>query len=455
MYWANFLHIYQPPIQTKAILERVVNESYRKIFQGLEQNPKAKLTLNINSGLSEMLVENGYKDVIAAIRKLLERGQVEITGTAKFHPLLPKLPPSEIERQIQLNEITNREFFGPAYQPLGFFPPEMAYNDKVGKIVKKLDFKWIILDETGLDQPPDYQQIYKSPEGLNFFFRERETSFKILSAQLGSAKMLIKALASRLNQNQYLLTAMDGETFGHHRPGLEEILWQITREKKLPTLTISELFKHFPEKITIEPRATSWAFTEEKISRKFPFLRWDDPDNEIQQKQWTLVQMAIEAVEKDGRPESRKLLDKALYSDQFWWASARPWWSLEMIEQGAHGFLKTIQTCQNIEEKEKQNAKELYLGIIITGFEWQRSGKVAELAKKEDEEIRQRMAQNSSALDEEDYLEIIDNLTRQMQISAKNQEFLRAEELKKRIMELKERQNNPSLNLNEEIKVNQ
>jgi microcystin degradation protein MlrC len=63
MYWANFLHIYQPPTQTKEILDRVTNESYRKIVAGLLDNPTAKVTLNINGVLTEMLAENGYQDV--------------------------------------------------------------------------------------------------------------------------------------------------------------------------------------------------------------------------------------------------------------------------------------------------------------------------------------------------------------------------------------------------------
>ena len=50
--------MYQPPVQSREILLRVANESYRKILDGLVQNPKAKLTLNINACLTEMLAEN-------------------------------------------------------------------------------------------------------------------------------------------------------------------------------------------------------------------------------------------------------------------------------------------------------------------------------------------------------------------------------------------------------------
>lgn len=439
MYWANFLHIYQPPIQTKSILERITNESYYKIFAGLDKNPQAKLTVNINAGLTEMLVENGHKDLIELIRKLLERKQIELTATAKYHPLLPKLPPVEIIRQIQINEETNKKYFGPSYQPKGFFPPEMAYSPKIGKIIKNLGFKWIILDETALSVPPAYNVTYENPDGLGFFFRERNISFKILSAQLGTADILIKELGQRIKNNEYLLTAMDGETFGHHRPGLEELLWSFGNNQEIVPVTISQLLPLFPKKIIVDPQTTSWALTDPKYAITAPFLRWDDPENEIQQKQWEFVNLTIEAVRKDNRPQTRNLLDRVLYSDQFWWASARPWWSLEIIEKGAYGLLKVIQSCKNIDKNTINLAKDLYLDIVTDGFNWQRSGKVENLSRKEDEEMKIRMTDNSASLSEEDYKNIIENLTKQMLTSAKNQEYTRAEQIKERIKEIQER----------------
>ncbi len=456
MYWANFIHIYQPPTQTRSILKRVVKESYLKIFSGLLAHPQARLTLNINAGLTQMLVENGYEEVVQKIKALLEKGQIELTASAAYHPILPQLPKEEIKRQIQLNEEINRKYFGPAYQPIGFFPPEMAYSPKVGQIVKELGVNWIILDELGLNRPIDPTKTYQNENGLGFFFRERSMSFKILSAQLGTAKSLVRELSSRLDKNEYLLTAMDGETFGHHRLGLEEILWQICQEPKLPTVTISSLLSLFPQKIIIEPQESSWALTDTNLAKKQPFLRWDDPENEIQEKQWQLTNLAIKTVKEAGQTKARNLLDKALYSDQFWWASARPWWSLEMIEQGAHLLLDAINaTDDKISQRTKQKAKDLYLGIITTGFDWQRTGKVEEMAQKEDEEIRERMRNSRSNLTPEDYDQMIKSLRQQMLAAAKNGEYAQAEQFKKRILELIADRDQVPRQTKEEIKVNQ
>ncbi|HUV71551.1 MAG TPA: polysaccharide deacetylase family protein [Clostridia bacterium] len=456
MYWANFIHIYQPPTQTRSILERVVKESYQKILSGLLANPKARLTLNINGGLTEMLIENGHQKVVDKIRALLERGQIELTASAAYHPILPKLSQEEIQHQIELNEKINHQYFGPAYQPDGFFPPEMAYSPKVGQVVKDLGLKWVILDEVGLDQNLNPSKTYQNQAGLGFFFRERSLSFKILSAQLGTAKSLIRELSPRLSKNEYLLTAMDGETFGHHRLGLEELLWEICKEPRLPTVTISSLFELFPEKVIVEPKDSSWALTGRNLAKEQPFIRWDDPENEIQEKQWQLLNLAIKAVKKDRQLRVRKMLDKALYSDQFWWASARPWWSLEMIEQGAHQLLKVVSACnEKVTQKTKEKAKDLYLKIITSGFEWQRSGRIEEMSHKEDEEVRERMQANNRSLTREDYNQMIKSLRAQMLAAAKDKEYARAEQFKRRILELIADRDQIPRETKEEIKVNQ
>lgn len=454
MYWANFLHIYQPPTQTKDILDRVANESYRKIIGGLLDNPSAKVTLNINGVLTEMLAVNGYQDVIDGIKTLLDRGQMELTASAKYHPLLPKMPDEVIVRQIQHNHDTNRKYFGDLYNPKGFFPPEMAYNEHVGEVVKKLGYKWVILDEMACSVPYDPTKTYKNAEGLNFFFRERGASFKILSAQLGTAQSVIREFGDRIPRQEYLLTAMDGETFGHHRLGLEQLLLEIYQSKELPTVTISQLLDLFPDSIEVTPRSSTWALMPRDVQKNTPFSRWDDPTNPIHQKQWELTEMAI-ALSQNEQEDGKHLLDQSLHSDQYWWASAKPWWSLEMIERGAFDLLTAIREFKTTSEADKTKAWNLYIEIITLGFDWQRTGKVADLSRKEDEEIKEMMGTDQPWLSKKDYQDMIETLNKQMLAAAGDQEYARAEQFKKRITELSLDMQNMTHSNSGDIPVNQ
>src|SRR3989344_3622579 len=117
MKWANFLHIYQPADQQPDILEAVVVQSYRPILQGLLDNKKVRLTLNINGSLLELFDYHGYRDLIEIMRVLIKEGRLEITCSAKYHALLPFLEEKEILRQINQNLETLKFYFGQDFKP--------------------------------------------------------------------------------------------------------------------------------------------------------------------------------------------------------------------------------------------------------------------------------------------------------------------------------------------------
>lgn len=451
MYWANFLHIYQPPTQKPLWVKRIADESYRKILTELKKAPQVKITLNINGILCELLDKNNCRDVIADIKFLAQRGQIELTGSAKYHAFLPKLPTSEIIRQIKLNEETLKKYFSSAFQPKGFFPPEMAYSKKVAAAAEKLGYRYILVDELAFPSvqiKKIYQenqirtdQIYeiKGLKDFSVFFRERNFSFRILSAQIGAVSILLRELGERLSKDEYLFTAMDGETFGHHRPGLEKLLFEISTDPLLKTVTISELISLFPKREIAEPRDSTWALMSRDLTRKLPYARWADPKNKIQVWQWQLTNLALKASAKKKDAKARNLLDAALHSDQYWWASARPWWSLEMIERGAKELKEVVLVASGSSPSDKKLARDLYSKIIFTGFEWQRSGLVDEISRREDEETRERLEEKEKLfITKEEYEKMLGTLREQMFAAAKNEEYHRAGMIQDRIRELTE-----------------
>ena len=448
MYWASFLHIYQPPTQKELWVRRITDESYRKIIHGLEANPRARMTLNINGILCELLDKYGGKDVLQGIKNLLKKGQIEITGSAKYHAFLPLIPESEIERQIKLNEATLDHYFGDLWRTptrKGFFPPEMAYNKKIATVASRMGYQWIIVDELafpGERKHPEHEKTYII-QGLNdfgVFFRERNLSFTILSSEgAGASPTILRYLGDRASGSGYALTAMDGETFGHHRPGLEVLLFDLLREQAIEPVTISELKEKIRAREIVEPRNSTWAATPQDIKQDTPYARWRRDGNEIQAMQWELTEIAIAVVERSNNERPRKKLDEALHSDQYWWASARPWWSLEMIERGAHELKNVILEAKDATAKEKSRAEELYKHILFTGFDWQRSGKVDEIARQEDEEVAERREMKEKLfITKAEYKQMIVTLEGQMHLAAKTEEYHRAAMIKDRIRELKE-----------------
>ena len=545
MVWANFLHFYQPPTQKKYWVDRVTNESYRRLVNELLANPQVKLTLNVNTVLCDLWLQYGHKDVIDGIKTLVQRGQIELTGSAKFHPLLPKMPKEEIKRQIKLNEEGIYNYFGvlpPASRSVipgasggtvrqppstgdpvgprsgqghgkclslspgdslrhlrGFFPPEMAYDRYVAEVVAEMGYEWVIAEELSYSSKlgqVKYDRIYEvAGIPLKIFFRERNFSWRALSGGISTPELFLRELGARVNHNEYLLTAMDGETFGHHRPGMEKQLFDIYLHSGLTSVTISELPALFSKREEVQTLPSTWALMETEVGINKPFSRWDDPENEIQRLQWELTDLAIGAVAAAGsasqlvssrhaeaatvvrhkllQPESqfeeaRNLLDRALHSDQYWWASARPWWSLEMIERGAYELLEAIKasrpvppndagaatvcrrgTATAVRDSVIQEAQELYYQIITKGFEWQRTGKVDEISKKEDESVRMLTDSGLGDLPAEELDKMIAVIQKELGAVVQNGEYERAIQLRDRIKELEsyKKKENPAASL--------
>lgn len=361
MIWANFIHIYQPPTQKQEIVEKVADESYKKIVEIFGRYPDSKITLNISSVLTEQLQRYGLTDIIDKLEDLAKNGQIEFTGSAKYHPILPLIDQKEAVRQIELNEKTNREIIGNVYKPVGFFPPEMCYSRKIADIVESLGYKWIIMDEIGYNGK--IGQVSKdvicslAQSDLNIFFKERKFSSGLTYGRFLNGEDFEKALAGEIGAESYLLTGTDGEIYGHHRKGQEKLLEDIFESKKILTSKISELIDRFRKRQETEPLPSSWSTWEDEMAADIPYPQWKFPGNTIHEKQWALAQLAVEAIQRaeskgklSPESESRRSLDEGLHSDQWWWASCRPWWDVGMIREGTLRLLNAVKSASNSAE---------------------------------------------------------------------------------------------------------
>jgi hypothetical protein len=192
-----------------------------------------------------------------------------------------------------------------------------------------------------------------------------------------------------IHDDKYWFLVMDVETFGHHRIGHEKALFDILGHKDFEPCTVVNLLAQNQsiEEKEITIRSCTWTNNEQDFfvtnNQGSPnsFILWDDPTNPIHKNQWDLTNLVINTVqnyenknEKEWQ-DARSVLDYAIASDQFWWASAKPWWSLEMIELGAY-TLKDILLKLNVSKELKEKAQELYYMILDTAFEWHRTGYV-------------------------------------------------------------------------------
>lgn len=383
IYWAPLFHFYQPPTQTTSVLMKVSNEAYRPLLDVIGEFPHARATINICGVLTEMLSQCGYSDVINKLKQLGENGQIEFTGSAMYHPVLPLIPTEEVERQIKLNYITNRSLLGEVYAPRGFFPPELCYSKEIIDPIVESRHEWMILSGVACSAPWPLDVVYEAgheDSKIVAFFRDDILSNKISFRDIDGESFIehLRRLR-RAEGDVYVITAMDAETFGHHiqhwdklflTPVFETLepmqngdktlheqkllaeqhrkLFQFESDKEgkqIRMVTISQLLELFPRGGVIEPWPSSWSTSTEDIRTQNYYPLWKDKDNSIHQLQWEHLDITIDVAHRaaelaDTEPSrnfakiARSALDAALHSCQFWWASKKPMWDVNMIYRG-------------------------------------------------------------------------------------------------------------------------
>lgn len=379
MIWVNFLHLYQPANADPETVEEATEKSYLRLVSALESHPHIKMTFNISGCLVARWRVLGHDDLIKRIAALVKSGQLELTGTVAYHPIIPLIPEEEVERQIKENEDIITNAFGLQKKPAGFFFPEMAYSPGAGKLIKRLGYEWVILDEILASSKVDSSRTYiDKKNGLKVIFRSRRYSHSYVPDTIW--KLLAKG------DDQIIVSATDGELYGlrHNDPGgsFEELL----ADDRLKTLTVSELAVRTDKPERMDVLAGSWESTTSQLKASRPFELWQNPDNKIHALMWELANLAIKTTNKhkddDNYYWARWHLVRGLASCSFWWASEKDFahiygpkaWNPDEIERGTVELIRSIRALEDeITRRVKVKAEELY--IEIKRLIWQRHWK--------------------------------------------------------------------------------
>jgi len=213
-------------------------------------------------------------------------------------------------------------------------------------------------------------------------------------------------------ENIYVITAMDAETFGHHIENWEELFLADVYEQIEPVgetlaslkqatvlanqhslfledakitqevqaVTVGQLLELFPVvSKAVEPRASSWSTSTEDLATGNPYPLWKYKGNEIHRLQWEHLDICLELVDKameiSDSDETKRfatiargLLDRALHSCQFWWASRRPMWDINLVHMGLLEQWQAIVNAYraiNLSQADEDIKKEYYHRLVV------------------------------------------------------------------------------------------
>jgi alpha-amylase/alpha-mannosidase (GH57 family) len=233
------------------------------------------------------------KRIVPEYRKLASSGQIEISVSPFYHPILPLLwdtdsakiamPGSKMPKkrfshpEDAVNQIkTGIEFFEKnfGFRPAGMWPPEGAVSEDVASAIYAAGIKWIATDEEVLSRSldktlregnghvTDAKALYSpySYEGLTIFFRDHKLSDQIGFVYSGwNADKAVEDFIGKLSDIRNSLpdggpfivsVILDGENAWEYYKNdgqdfLKELYGALSRDSRFKTVTMSGFLNEF------------------------------------------------------------------------------------------------------------------------------------------------------------------------------------------------------------------
>ncbi|RJR27988.1 hypothetical protein C4561_00590 [candidate division WWE3 bacterium] len=358
---AFVLHLYQPPTQSESALKTIVAESYIPLLKLIKNKSDTSFTLNVPLSVLELLDKYGYTEVINTIKDLVELEKIELTGSGAYHPLLTKISEKNVYQQIILNEYGQGYYFG-ARQGFegensiliknlkGFFPPELCINMKLIDILNDLDYEWVLIDSSALDENSEGSIFKVGGHKINLVKRDTDLSNILAFKRDAVIDDIVKYVMNL--RTEAAVIALDAETFGHHNKDgiyLLDLLIDKLHQINVKIINISTLVSQTESKDINTVLESTWAFEKGGIHMDI-YRLWDIQGNKFHEILWKMLHivdnynpdMTVKVLEEGYETisiwnqedvksiQNKQLVEdinlnllilKSMHSDQFWWAS--------------------------------------------------------------------------------------------------------------------------------------
>jgi len=305
------------------------------------------------------------EDTVPVYKRFMEKGQIEVTVSPYYHPILPLLYNTNVAKEANIKTVLPKKQF--AYPqdaraqieeavkfyksrlglaPCGMWPSEEAVSEHILPLIIQSGIKWIVSDEAILfkslkRKKRDTNLLYrphllKREAGeITAIFRDRNLSdligfsyqsWKVEDAVNDLMKHLSNTEAAFKGEDILVAIAMDGENaweyFSNDGHDFLELLYKrLSESKNIKTTTVSEYLEKFPAQFKI-PRlaAGSWIYGE--------FGKWIGNPHKV--RAWEALTEARKALQEliDSGKDVPALALKQMYiaegSDWFWWYGEGP-----------------------------------------------------------------------------------------------------------------------------------
>ncbi len=359
--WLNILHFYQPPFQDVDVAQKITEECYLPVSRLLLERPDAKAVINTSGCLLEILNEQitEGKEIIDNLKTMLSRGQIEITGTGKYHPIFPLISEKEVERQLTLQEESLNDYLNIEKTPDILYLPELAYLPEQTKLFKEKGYQWLVIDEISLKKKKSKTvgcQLKEKKSGINLLARNRDISEALANSiwrtyDIDNSQEFVEHAVEDSIGNGTIVTALNVEVFGHRQADRWKLLAEIYDNPSVKSVSVRQASAQYSLAEVVETIPGSCVANSQDVSNRIYYPLWHYPQNRLHQLLWQLLDLTLDEVRSHGSSSNNKALDKLLNSDTFASSSYTPWWDGIVAEKTSDSIVNLLEKTEGLSNK--------------------------------------------------------------------------------------------------------
>jgi len=138
------VHNHQPVDNFRSVVDRAVESAYKPFLEAVSRCERFKLAVHFSGWLFEE-IKNRHPETFGLLKRLVERGQIELFTGGFYEPILPSVP--SFWRRYQIEKLTSfiREHFG--VTPKGAWIAERVWEDALVKDLVECGVEYVVLDD--------------------------------------------------------------------------------------------------------------------------------------------------------------------------------------------------------------------------------------------------------------------------------------------------------------------
>lgn len=212
------IHNHQPTGNFDFVFEHAAKQCYRPLVQVIAQCEKVKWTFHF-SGPLLLWLRRRDPELLADVRGLVEKGQVEILGSGVGEPVLPVLPPRDVRTQVDEMRVLCRELLGAEFR--GIWLTERVWEPALAATLSECGVEYTFVDDhhfmcAGVNGQTlsGYYTTEKYGRVLKIFPISERLRYLIPFTPLDQVVEQFKEIVASGPAEQVLCCMDDGEKFG-------------------------------------------------------------------------------------------------------------------------------------------------------------------------------------------------------------------------------------------------